>query len=94
MMQIINYTLDLCPTRLCNSVPVASVLRYKLLSVQAANKNTESAETSIMETAACKEIVFSKVNVSNDHRQTVLSWLPETRTSPADVTLTEVTGPR
>lgn len=89
----LKLTFPLCSFRQCTSVPVATVLRYNTLSVQQASRNIESYDTSIMSIGSCRTIVFSRVNDSNDHRQTERSWLPDTRTSPAAVTLTDVTGP-
>lgn len=65
-----------------------------LLSVQDVKRNTESVETSIIFTGVWSVIELSMVYVSSDHKHMVPSRLPDIKTSPADVTLIEVTEPR
>lgn len=81
------------PRNVWISVPVASDLKYSFWSSQAANRKTESADTSSMVTADGKTMLFNNVNLSRHHKQTVQSEDPETRISPAESTRIELTGP-
>lgn len=55
---------------------------------------TESHDICIFNIGCANCIVLSNEKFSNDQRQTDASWLAETRTSLAWLTVTDVTGPR
>lgn len=89
----ILFTSPWWPLNVWTSVPVAKDLKYNFWSSQAANRNTESADTSSTVTADGKTMLFNNVNLSRHHKQTVQSEEPETRISPAESTRMDFTGP-
>ena len=55
---------------------------------------TQSAEMFKLLTGLLNWIKFNSSYVSNDHKHTVASWLPDTSTSLTALIFTAVTGPR
>lgn len=55
---------------------------------------TESGDKRKLSTGLLNCMRFKSSYVSNDHKQTVASWLPDTRTSLVELMATHTTGPR
>lgn len=90
----ILFTSPWWPLNVWISVPVAKHLKYNFWSSQAANRNTESADMSIIVTGEGKTVLLNSENPSRHHKQTVQSEEPVTRNSPVESMRIELTGPR